>query len=304
MKPVSVAIVGVGRVGTALARRLAEAGHRIDELVCRNPASSPRARQLARQLHGKVHTIQSARLQADVVWFCVGDSDISKAASAFADRDWRGRFAFHASGIMSSEALAALVTRGASVASVHPLMTFVPGAIPKLDGAMFGIEGDRRAVALARAIVRSLGGVPVELREADKAAYHAFATTISPLLVALMSAAENIAASAGIPRHSVRPGMAPIMRATLENYFQIGAAAFTGPVARGDTSTVKRHLQALRADPEGLDCYLALAYAALTNLPSRRNKQMKAVLDEFISRETRRSAGRTSQARRRSVRQS
>ena len=304
MKQPSISIVGAGRVGTALAPRLAQAGYRINEIVCRNqPSSLRKARGLAREFRAKLQTTASATLQADVVWFCVPDAEISRAAAALATRKWKGKIAFQASGTMSSDVLAALSRRGASVASVHPLMTFAPGSRPEFSGVMFGVEGDRRAVRQARKIVQHLGGFVVELRKQDKAAYHSFATMTCPMLVSLLATAEKVGALSGIPAAAARRGMMPIVRQTLKNYFEAGpAASFTGPLARGDLGTVEKHLQSLTPSPEALECYVALARAALRNLPSRRSRELMRVLDAFSARKTPRSAARTGQARKRSAR--
>ena len=303
MKRPSISIVGVGRVGTALARRLAQAGYRIDEVVCRDQTSSRRkAARLARQLGAKSRTAGNARLDADAVWFCVPDNEISRVASAFAVREWEGKIAFHASGIVSSDALAALSRRGASVASVHPLMTFVPGSTPEFSGVLFGVEGDRRAIAYARKVIRRLDGFPVQIQKRDKAAYHSFATMSCPMLVSLLTAAERVGAFAGIPTGAARRGMIPIIRQTLKNYSEAGpATSFTGPLARGDLGTVEKHLQALSRSPDALDCYIALARAALKSLPSRRRGELTRVLDAFSARKTLRSAARTGRARRRAA---
>jgi len=260
VKRPSIAIVGAGRLGTALASRLTEAGYNV-------------------AIISRTTSIPSVDRTADVTWFCVPDSEIARAAAGLTARDWRGKIAFHSSGVLTSDVLAALRRKGASVASVHPLMTFVRGSIPQLKGVPFFVEGDQPALRVARNIISNLGGTAVSLRKQDKAAYHAFATIICPLLVSLLAASEAAAALARISRVQARRRMMPIIRQTLENYVKLGPAnAFSGPIVRGDAETVRQHLRTLAKTPAAKDAYLALARAALEYLPSRNQKKLQKLL--------------------------
>ena len=107
------------------------------------PAHSPNSCAPERQGRG-------ARLDGDLVWFCVPDREIARAARQLADAaDWQGKVALHSSGALASDELRGLRLRGAAVASVHPLMTFVLGSVPSLKGVPFAFEGDPAAVRVA-----------------------------------------------------------------------------------------------------------------------------------------------------------
>src|SRR5216684_8348937 len=105
---------------------------------------------------------------------------------------WKGKIAFHSSGALASDELNVLRRRGAAVASVHPMMTFVRGSIPSLKGVPFGVEGDAAAVRVARRVVKDLGGEVFTVRKQNKAAYHAWGAFASPLLVAALVTAEQV----------------------------------------------------------------------------------------------------------------
>lgn len=276
-----IAIVGPGRLGTALALELRRAGYKISEIISRNnPASLRKARALARQVgsHAFAHT--RAPLDAEVIWFCVPDREIDAAAHDLSARmKWKGKIAFHSSGALASDELDALRRRGAAVASVHPMMTFVSGSVPSLKGVPFGAEGDARAVRAARRIVRDLGGETFTIRPQDKAAYHAWGAFASPLLVALLVTAEQVARAAGLSGADARKKMLPIVQQTIGNYARLGpAGAFSGPIIRGDAETVRKHLRALSKVPKGRNVYLALTHAALRYLPARNKKKLQKVL--------------------------
>lgn len=260
VKRQSIAIIGAGRLGAALAKRLAEAGFTVSIIRSRT-------------------TRHPAQLRADVAWFCVPDGEIARVARNFSKLQWADKFAFHSSGVLSSDVLVALRKAGAHVASVHPLMTFVKGSVPELAGVPFAIEGDQTAVRVAREIVRKLGAEPSAINKANKVAYHAFATMICPLLVSLLAAAEKVADLAGISEREARRRMMPIIRQTLRNYEKLGPArSFSGPIVRGDLETVRAHFRLLTKIPAARNAYTALALAALEHLPNRNPQKISRLL--------------------------
>jgi predicted short-subunit dehydrogenase-like oxidoreductase (DUF2520 family) len=194
-------------------------------------------------------------------------------------KQWNGKIVFHSSGALSSDELNALRRKGAAVASVHPLMTFVRGSIPSLRTVPFAVEGDAVAVRLARQVVKALGGVAFAVRKKDKVAYHAWATLASPLLVAALVTVEQVAGAAGLSAADARNNIMPIVSQTIANYAQLGpAGASSGPIVRGDTDIVHQHVRALQKLPEARAVYLALARSAMRYLPVRNRKKLKKAL--------------------------
>ena len=279
-----IAIVGAGSLGSALAVSLRRAGFIVDAVIAQQRESSIRkARRLASQIGARAIS-GAGELKASLVWFCVPDSEIARAARAMAPRfRWNGVVALHSSGALTSDELERLRRHGAAVASVHPLMTFVPGSRPALDGVPFAIEGDRTAVQTARRIVRELGGLPVAIGKEDKAAYHAWGTFASPLLTALLATTERVAASAGVKRKDAVRRMIPILQQTLANYAERGAArSFSGPIIRGDVETVNRHLQVLKSIPAAREVYVSLARAGMKFLPVKHKSALQRLLDSAL----------------------
>lgn len=274
-----IAIVGPGNFGNALAASLSRAGFSIAVVVGRDGNSLGRARKLAKEVRALAAT-SLGEVRADVIWFCVPDSEIAGAARSLAPSFmWKGRVALHSSGALTSDELSVLRVRGAKVASVHPLMTFVPGSRPSLAGVPFAIEGDAAAVRVARSIVRELRGKAYSIRKGDKAAYHAWGTFASPMLTALLATTEQVARIAGVKRGEIAQRMIPILLQTLANYAQFGAAGgFSGPIVRGDVETVRKHLRVLRRGTAAHDAYVSLARAAVELLPGKNKKALKALL--------------------------
>jgi predicted short-subunit dehydrogenase-like oxidoreductase (DUF2520 family) len=158
-------------------------------------------------------------------------------------------------------------------------MTFAAGVKLSLKGIPFAVEGDAAAVRRAQGLVRDLGGSIFRIRPEDKALYHMSGFFAAPLLLTTLALAERVAVAAGIPRRSARVFLQPIVRQTAENYLAQGAAAsLTGPLARGDVATLRKHIQALRRLPEARQAYFALARAAVEMLPVKNAKELKRLL--------------------------
>ena len=277
----SIAIVGAGNLGSALALALRESGYSIESVIARGGGKSlTRARRLARQVRARA-TLRAQDVKARVLWLAVPDSEIERAAESLAEQvHERGKIALHSSGALGSDILEPLRKKGAAVASVHPLMTFVRGSQPSLAGVSFAIEGDLAAVRLARSIVRDLGGESYAISREEKNAYHAWGTFASPLLTALLATTEEVARLAGVSQRAARRRMFPILLQTVRSYGTLGAAAgFSGPIVRGDVETVRRHLKVLRAAPVPRQVYVALGRAALEYLPAKNEALLRRLLE-------------------------
>ncbi|HLQ51084.1 MAG TPA: DUF2520 domain-containing protein [Terriglobales bacterium] len=277
-KPV-ITLIGAGNLASALAMALHAAGYRIDEIVSR-PSSRQRAERLARSVRARVVAGSNATLSADIIWFCVNDDAIRDCAFEYAPKtDWKGKIGLHSSGALGSDELRALKRRGAAVASVHPMMTFVTGKAASMKGIAFALEGEARAVQAAQAITRDLGGHPFQIRKENKVLYHAMGAFCSPLVIALLATGEKVARQAKVPPAELQRVIQPILQRTLENYVRQGAAAsFSGPINRGDVATVRKHLAALKKLPQARQIYLAVARAAVGALPVRNKAQLERLL--------------------------
>lgn len=276
----TITLVGAGSLASALAPALAAAGYRIDRILSRNGrASQRRARALARRVGAKA-AVLGTPVSAGILWLCVSDDAIRPCARALSRAgNWKGRVVLHSSGALSSDELAPLKRRGASVASLHPMMTFVPGVRVRMSEVPFAVEGDREAVRLARRIARDLKARVFPIAKSDKALYHAFGSFSSPMVIATLAMAERVAAAAGVPTRLRREVMLPIVKKTLSNYLEASAAkAFSGPIVRGDVNTIRRHLRALRRVPGAREIYVALARSALRNLPVRKRSAVARIL--------------------------
>lgn len=277
----TITLIGSGNLAQALGPALREAGYRILTVIYRDAdASRKRGLSLAKKLGAKAEPIQKAKPDADIIWLCYKDDALSEVTRGLARKSaWKAKIVFHSSGALTSDILVPLHRAGASVASVHPMMTFVPGACARFEGVSFGVEGDPRAVAVANKIAARLGAHVVRIRKQSKVLYHALGSFASPLLVATLATAERLGRAAGLSAAQSRKMIGPLVEQTIRNYLRSGAsAAFSGPIQRGDVSTIRRHLRALRRIKGVNEVYPALVQSALRELPAKNAAALKALL--------------------------
>jgi predicted short-subunit dehydrogenase-like oxidoreductase (DUF2520 family) len=283
----TVTLIGAGNLAHAMGPALRAAGYKIDAVAGRVLSPSrKRAAALAKELGANAVTLEDAAPVSDIIWICHTDDALAETARKLARRPgWKGKIVFHSSGALTSDVLVPLKHAGALTASLHPMMTFVPRTTPEIRGVPFAVEGDSRAVAVARAIVRDLGAEVFKIKKGAKPLYHALGSFTSPLIVATLVTAERVGRGAGLTAAQTRKVMAPILKQTLRNYLERGAAAaFSGPIKRGDLNTVRRHLRELKRVPAASEVYRALAKSALLDLPSRNEQELMRLLRKSLQR--------------------
>lgn len=262
-----IVIIGAGRLGTALARALPRAGLKVRAVADRSSPAAARARRVVGQRRVFRDNVRAAG-EGRVLFLTVPDAAIAAAARelAAADIAWRGKMVFHCSGLLSSSVLEPLRRRGAWTASCHPVRSFpAKGDQPDpFKGILVGVEGQARAVAWLRPVLRRLGAEPFVLRPADKPVYHAACSLASNHVVALLDMAQGLLVGLGFPKKRALAALLPLAQGTLQDVNKVGTeAALTGPIVRGDVSTVQRHLAVLTKAPLVLEAYKTLGLQAL-----------------------------------------
>jgi predicted short-subunit dehydrogenase-like oxidoreductase (DUF2520 family) len=278
---IEVSIIGAGRLGTALAIALEARGYRIRSLVARRRES---ARKAAAHLDAKLATLAARQIRqiplSDLVLISTPDDQIANVARKLGSLNAGHKpVVLHTSGALSSEILAPLRARGWSAGSIHPLISVTDPQAP-IAGAFWCVEGDPRAVRLAKTIVRDLGGTSFSINSAEKPLYHAAAVMTSGHVTALFDVALEMLVACGLTRKTARQILQPLLVSTVNNLeTQDPAAALTGSFARGDVETVKRHLAALKdhklADALELYCKLGQRSTKL----SKKRTGIKRILD-------------------------
>ena len=251
--------IGAGTVGTALALRLSSKGYRVVAASSRNQASD---RNLAQAVSGcqPLNNNQAVADTAEFVFITTPDDAIASVAS---EVKWHaGQSVVHCSGADSTGTLEPARKLGAYTGVFHPLQTFasVEQAIDNMAGSTFALEAEEPLLNTLKDMATALNGDWIELRAKDKVIYHAAAVIACNYLVTLVKLATDLWQTFGIPPHQATQALLPLIRGTIHNIDTVGIPqCLTGPIARGDTGTIKKHLDALqKMAPDVLPTYREL----------------------------------------------
>ncbi len=265
----SISIIGCGRVGTALAVFLTRAGFPLAGVASHSLASAQNTARLAGA--GQVFdTPMDAAKNGSIIFITTPDAAIE---GVFADLAapkgaLTGRVVFHCSGALSSGILSKGEAKGVATGSIHPLQSFAPyeaGQASPFEGINISVEGDDLAVVEGTKMVEALGGVCFTIPTSAKTLYHAAAVVASNYLVTLERFAVDLLKEAELSEARAYEILSPLILGTLSNIGNRGTvAALTGPVVRGDSEIVARHMADIqKVRPEYSELYRLLGQYTL-----------------------------------------
>jgi predicted short-subunit dehydrogenase-like oxidoreductase (DUF2520 family) len=245
MRP-SFAIVGCGRVGTALAKYLAEAGYIPAGLASKSLSSAKRVADLTGSVNF-TDTAWEVTRKADIVFITTPDGAIKEACDSIAVKNGfnSGSVVLHCSGALTSTMLLTARNCGASIGSMHPLQSFASTEYSHnpFSGIVTSVEGDKKATDAASLVAAALGSGCVTIKTEAKILYHASAVVASNYLVTLLDLSLNLIRQAGVPADEAFRSLKPLIDGTLSNIEKLGVHdALTGPIARGDIQTIENHI--------------------------------------------------------------
>jgi len=285
-----ISIIGAGKVGTCLAAALAQKKFKIKAISCRSLSSAKESRKIIGQGKASTNNRQVAE-EGQIVFICVPDDKIKKITKELSgyNLDWSGKVVLHCSGLHPAAILKEIKDKGASTASFHPLQSFPQkmADIHQFEGIYFGLEGAGEALSVGEEIAASLGARVILLRAQDKPAYHTACSFASNLLLSLLDIAESLLAKVDLqqqPPHSV---LFPLVQKTIQNVKNLNTGqALTGPAARGDVSTIRKHLEVLADFPQYQNIYRQLTVHALQiaawekKIPRQKIKALISLLED------------------------
>lgn len=240
-----VALAGAGNVGTAVTFLLSRKGHEIVGIASRSQDSALKA---SRRLDADVYLMEDLPV-ADVVIIGASDSGIADVDELIASRVRPGSYVCHLAGALGPSVLTKSLEAGASACAIHPVQAIysVDAGIERLPGSAWGVTcsdpgADERMIEL---IDQDLEGLAVVFPEPLRPMWHAAAVITSNGIAALMAVGEALLAEIGVDDPARVLG--PLAAGTVENARRGGggSATLTGPVIRGETETLERHLAAL-----------------------------------------------------------
>jgi predicted short-subunit dehydrogenase-like oxidoreductase (DUF2520 family) len=282
-----IGFIGAGTVGTALAVRLTEKGYPVVAVVSRTRAS---AEKLAARVEGcqVCDTTQEVPQVADLTFITTPDDAIASVADQIS---WpSGVRAIHCSGAHSVDLLQSASKSGAMAGAFHPLQTFASAdhAIGNIPGSTFGVEAEEPLLTELEGMATALEGRAVVLKGGDKVLYHAAAVMACNYLVTLTKLATDLWQTFGVSTSDATEALLPLIQGTVNNLKNVGLPnCLTGPVARGDLGTIRKHLEALEAvSPEllaayrQLGCYTVPIALAKGTINEERAKELEGLFGD------------------------
>lgn len=259
----AVGVVSAGRVGSVLGAALARAGHTVVAASGISAASHARAERLLPGV--PLLPPDEVVAAADLVLLAVPDDALADLVSGLAATgNWRpGQIVIHTSGAHGVDVLRPAAEADALALALHPVMTFTGRVedLQRMAACSVGVtaaSGDEVAWNVGEALTVEMGGEAVRVPEAARPLYHAALAHGANHLVTLVADCLELLSEAGIANAERMLG--PLLSAALDNALRHGDRALTGPVARGDAGTVRKHLDVLGAEaPDVQPCYTALA---------------------------------------------
>ena len=282
-----VGFVGAGAVGKGLALGLASRGYRVSAVSSRSLSSAQGLADLIPGCEASLDHQQVAN-RCDLVFITTPDEAIGQVASRVA---WhRGQGVVHCSGAESLEILEPAARAGAIAGSFHPFQTFAcletpEEAVERMEGTTFSVEGQGWVLDTLKEMASRLGGRAILLSPKDRAIYHASAVMSCGHLVALVKAAADVWEAMGVPQEEALPIILPLAKSTLVNVSRAGIyGSLTGPIARGDTATLRAHLQNLEGRlPRLIPLYCALSGESLALAGDKVSREKLDEMDRMFN---------------------
>ena len=280
-----IGFIGAGTAAKTLAVALKHKGYDVAAVSSRSLRS---AQKLAGLIDGcrALADNQQAADAADIIFITTPDDVIASAAAGV--RWQAGQSAVHCSGADSTDSLAAAKEAGADVGVFHPLQTLASLRQENLLGITYAIEAGEPLLSILKQMAADLGGNSIEIKPQDKVLYHAAAVFACNYLITLVKTATDLWQGFGIPQEQAIRALLPLMKGTINNIENIGIPqCLTGPIARGDAGTIRKHLKALRAaSPELIPTYCELGLKTIPialakgRIDPKQARRLESILQE------------------------
>jgi predicted short-subunit dehydrogenase-like oxidoreductase (DUF2520 family) len=295
-----ISLVGAGRVGSLIAKRLHQKGYHFRTIHSRSLSS---AKQLAAAVaaNGFTNNVLDLDRATNLILITTPDGAIESVAESLSHHKlkFQSLFVGHVSGALSSDALAKLRDMGAYTFSMHPIQTFATADDSNLADVFncyFGLESaESEAVEVGKKLIHDLGGKVLFVPKAAKTLYHISAVMLSNYLVTLTALSAEIFSGLGLKSADSVKIFEPLIAGTIRNLKSAETAsdALTGPIERGDIETIKRHLTELADQlPHLIPVYSALAMETVRlavrkeSLSQTDARKILSLLEEFTRKES------------------
>ncbi len=281
-----ILIIGAGNVGTSLYRALSDKLPGKIHLFGKQDYSHQDKRFILKEDYTNFLNPEIVNPVESII-ICVQDDRIKESTRSILLFRLTDKNIFHTSGAKEAAELDHLKSRGAHVASIHPMQSFAHkyAAPEKWRDIILAFQGNEICFPAAKEIADNLKSKIISIDEEQKIGLHVAGVMAANYVVAILSVAENILVQAGLDGISKNDILQPLLQGVVDNYKDHPAEdILSGPVKRGDINVLRRHIQYLRIHKsKDADLYLTLAKVLLNNpkfqIPGRA--KLEEILDKY-----------------------
>lgn len=281
-----VNIIGAGNVGKTIGYLLVKKGI-IKIGAVQNTTEESARKAIAFIGEGQFFRNLDDLPQADITFITTPDDSIADTCLKYSNYFKPGSIIIHCSGSLSSDVLISAKKQACSIVSVHPMRSFAKPemSILQYDGTFCAVEGDLSILQTICFLFENIGSITYTIEKEKKALYHAAGVFASNYLVALSKQACLCMEEAGVEHVMAMKIITNIMKGTVNNLEKTLSPeqSLTGPIQRGDISTIKNHMSALASNGEQRDLYSLLGRATL-NL-TNHNEHKKIAIEKTLDQE-------------------
>ncbi|WP_183108732.1 Rossmann-like and DUF2520 domain-containing protein [Thermohalobacter berrensis] len=262
-----IGFIGAGKVGTAFGIYLSKKCFKVTGYYSKTFESAIKASKLTKSTPYK--KLSNLCCNCDIIFITTNDDEIEKVCERLVQENilTKGQIIIHMSGASSSKTLNKAKTKGCFIYSLHPLQSFadIDKAVTDLENTFFTVEGDKERIDVIENILKKLGNEYFVLSSEQKSIYHATACVVSNYLVTLIDYGLTLFDTIGMEKDKGFRALYPLIEGTIKNIYNLGPEkALTGPIARGDVDTIKKHIESLSLyAPDKVDFYKILGKKTL-----------------------------------------
>ena len=277
-----IGIIGAGRVGCSIGKYLRTKDIELAGYYDVDSAAAKEAAEFTRT--ESFDSLKQLANQSQIIFITTPDSFIIPVWEQLKELSLRNQIICHCSGALSSDSFSGAKEAGVSCCSVHPMLPFSNkfSSYQQLEHAFFTVEGHPYAVEIITDLLTSYGNEVCQIDGKAKPKYHAAASILSNQVIAVLDMGYRLLKDCGFSREKAIAATAALVRQNIENVISQGCVhALTGPIDRGDVSTVEKHLQVLNPEDAALYRMLGtrlLAIAKEKN-PAQNYENMEHVLN-------------------------
>ncbi len=287
-----IGIIGAGRVGCSIGKYLTEQGKTVIGYYSQTYENAAQAAKFTST--DCFRSMEELVALSDTLFIATPDGQVGAVWDCMKAMSMDGRIVCHFSGSLSSDVFTGVDEKKAYGASLHPMLAFRNkfSSYKQLKECFFTLEGHPFAVRQLEKLLEETGNPYCRIWAEDKAKYHCAASVLSNDVLALLDMGFALLGRCGFTQEEAVQAASALVRGNVENVLEHGTlSSMTGPVLRGDVSTVEKHLKAL--DGEEREIYRLLGKRLLRMAQSRqegdgppRLKRGYAQIGRLLEKET------------------